>query len=43
MKIEKIKKLNNSKYQIILENGEKILTYDEAIINNNRVTCENRR
>lgn len=35
MKIEKIKKLNNSKYQIVLENGEKIIAYDEAIINNN--------
>lgn len=35
MKISKIKKINNSKYQIILENGDKITTYDEVIIKNN--------
>ena len=34
MKIEKIKKLSNGKYQLILDNKEVITTYDEIIINN---------
>ena len=32
MKIEKIKKLSNGKYQLILDNKEVITTYDEIII-----------
>ena len=35
MKIDKIKKLNSGKYKIELENKEKIITYDEVILNNN--------
>lgn len=34
MKIEKIKKMSNGKYQLILDNKEVITTYDEIIINN---------
>ena len=33
MKIEKIKKMSNGKYQLILDNKEVITTYDEIIIN----------
>lgn len=32
MKIEKIKKMNSGKYKIVFENGETILTYDDAIL-----------
>lgn len=35
MKIEKIKKLSNGKYKIILENKESVTTYDEVILKNN--------
>lgn len=35
MKIEKIKKLNNGKYKLILDNNEKIVTYDDVILKNN--------
>ena len=35
MKISKIKKLNNDKYKIILENGEVINTYDDVILSTN--------
>lgn len=35
MKIKKIEKKNNGKYNIILDNNEKIKTYDEVILNNN--------
>lgn len=34
MKINKIKKLNNGKYKIELDNNEKITTYDDVIIKN---------
>ncbi len=34
MKIEKLKKLKNNKYKILLDNGDSIVTYDEVIINN---------
>ena len=35
MKIEKIKKLSNGKYKIILENKEEITTYDDVILSTN--------
>ena len=35
MKIEKIIKTNNGKYKVELDNKEKIVTYDDVIINNN--------
>ena len=35
MKIEKIQKLKNNKYKIILENNDVINTYDDVILNNN--------
>lgn len=35
MKIEKIKKLNNGKYKIVLDNADKITTYDDVILKNN--------
>lgn len=35
MKIKKIEKKKNGKYEIILENNEKVKTYDEVILNNN--------
>jgi len=34
MKIEKLKKLSNGKYKLELDNGSKIITYDEIIIKN---------
>lgn len=34
MKIEKIEKLNNGKYKIYLDNKERIVTYDEVILEN---------
>ena len=34
MKIEKLKKLKNGKYKLLLEDGREIVTYDEIIINN---------
>lgn len=35
MKIEKIKKLSNGKYMITMDNKEKIVTYEEVILNRN--------
>lgn len=35
MKIEKIKKLKSGKYKIELDNNDKIITYDDVILNNN--------
>ncbi len=35
LKISKIKKTNSGKYNLILDNNEKITTYDEVILNNN--------
>lgn len=35
LKISKIKKTNNGKYNIILDNKEKITTYDDVILKNN--------
>ena len=35
MNIKKIKKLSSGKYQVVFDNGEKILTYDEVIIKKN--------
>ena len=35
MKIDKIKKLNNGKYKIVLENKEEINTYDDVILSTN--------
>lgn len=35
MKIEKIKKLANNQYKIILENGREMITYDEVILKYN--------
>ena len=35
MKITKIKKLPSGKYNLILDNKEKFITYDEVILNNN--------
>ena len=35
MKIEKIQKLKNNKYKILLENKEIITTYDDVILQNN--------
>lgn len=35
MKIEKIKKMQNGKYMITMDNKEKIVTYDEVILNHN--------
>ncbi len=35
MKISKIKKTSNSKYNLFLDNKEKILTYDDVILKNN--------
>lgn len=34
MKIEKIKKLKNGQYEILFSTGEKIVTYDEVILQN---------
>lgn len=35
MKIKKLEKLKSGKYKILLENGEKFITYDDVILNNN--------
>ena len=35
MKIEKIKKLNNGKYKLILEDKEEVITYDDVILSTN--------
>lgn len=35
LKISKIKKASNGKYKLILENNEKITTYDDVILKNN--------
>lgn len=35
MKISKIKKMNNGKYKIVLENGDIINTYDDVILSTN--------
>ena len=35
MKITKIKKLSSGKYNLVLDNKEKFITYDEVILNNN--------
>lgn len=41
MKISKIKKLSNSKYDIVIDNHTKITTYDEVILNNNLLFDKN--
>lgn len=41
MKIDKIKKLSSGKYKIELDNKEKIITYDDVIINNNLLFNKN--
>lgn len=35
MKIKKIKKLSNGKYNLLMDDNSKIIAYDEVIINNN--------
>lgn len=41
MKIDKIKKMNNGKYKIELDNNEKIVTYDNVILKNNLLFDKN--
>lgn len=35
MEIEKISKLKNGRYKVLLDNGESIITFDNVILNNN--------
>ena len=35
MKIQKWEKLKSGKYKVLLENGEKFITYDDVILKNN--------
>lgn len=41
MKIEKLKKLPSGKYKILLDNDEKIVTYDDVILKNNLLFNKN--
>lgn len=40
MKVEKIKKLANNQYKIVLEDGREITTYDEVILKHNLLFCK---
>lgn len=41
MKVEKIKKLKSGKYKIELDNNDKLVTYDDVILNNNLLFDKN--